>query len=151
MRTTPRAATGGGRRRRPAPATHHPRSDIDPGLLDCFRGLCHDLPGSVETLTFGHPTFQAGPRRTYAVLDDHERRGSLCLVVKLDPAQQAALVDDDRYFPSKFGARHGWTAVLVDGSTDWRRLVELVVSSFRRVAPVRLVAELDSGRGSSGR
>ena len=145
MRSPSRASTRQGERRPPAASRrHHPPARVEPSVLARFRSLCRGLPGSVETLTFGHPTFQAGPRHTFAVLDDHERPGLLCLVVKLDPALQAAVVDGDTCFPSKFGARHGWTAVRIDAATDWRRAGELVVMSFRRVAPARLVARIDA-------
>jgi predicted DNA-binding protein (MmcQ/YjbR family) len=102
-----------------------------------LRRICA-LPGVIETTTFGHPTFQAGPKRTFAVLDDHEQKDMLCLVFKADAAVQEGLVDNERFFLSKFGARHGWTAMKVDGRTSWRLAEELVVASYQRVAPRRL-------------
>ena len=53
-------------------------------------------------------------------------------------AVQEGLVDNERFFLSKFGARHGWTAMKVDGRTSWRLAEELVVASYQRVAPRRL-------------
>ncbi len=94
-------------------------------------------------MTFGHPTFQAGKKRTFVVLDDHERAGMLCLVFKADRAEQARLVDGERFFPCKFGAKHGWTSMRVDAQADWRQAKELVVESYRRVALKRMVAALD--------
>jgi NAD(P)-dependent dehydrogenase (short-subunit alcohol dehydrogenase family) len=100
-------------------------------------------PSVIETTTFGHPTFQAGKKRTFVVLDDHEQPEMLCLVFKADRAEQAALVDGVRFFASKFGAKHGWTAMRVDARTDWRRAKALVVASYRRVALKRMVVALD--------
>jgi predicted DNA-binding protein (MmcQ/YjbR family) len=121
------------------------RSAVGPLLraLDALRAICDGLPECIETKTFGHPTFQAGKKRTFVVLDDHEQPGLLCLVVKLDPAHQAKLVDGVRFFPSKFGAKHGWTSMRVDGRTSWRHAKELVLASYRQVAPKRLVAAFD--------
>ncbi|MGO8971171.1 MAG: MmcQ/YjbR family DNA-binding protein [Myxococcaceae bacterium] len=109
-----------------------------------LRALCRALPEALETKTFGHPTFQAGPRRTFVVLDDHEQPQMLCLVFKLARAEQRRLVDAKRFFLSKFGAKHGWTAMRVDARTDWPQVQQLVVASYRRVALKRMVAALDA-------
>lgn len=111
--------------------------------LETLRAICSVLPESVETMTFGHSTFQAGKKRTFVVLDDHEQPGMLCLVFKADRAEQTRLVDGERFFPCKFGAKHGWTSMRVDARTDWRQAKELVVASYRRVALKRMVAALD--------
>jgi|GEM_PF-719195 len=108
-----------------------------------LRRVCRTLPESLETRTFGHPTFQAGKGRTFAVLDDDERPGLLCLVVKLSADTQARLVDQQRFFPSKFGARHGWTAMRVDALSDWQHAGQLLLESYRQVALRRMVAALD--------
>ena len=117
------------------------------GALERLRRICRPLPGAIETTTFGHPTFQAGKKRTFVVLDDHEQPGTMCLVFKLGLDQQAGLVDDVRFFPSKFGAKHGWTAMRVDPKTDWKLASELVTASYRCVALKRMLAALDA-RGS---
>jgi predicted DNA-binding protein (MmcQ/YjbR family) len=110
--------------------------------LTRVRAICRALPEVIETTTFGHPTFQAGKTRTFAVLDDAERAGSLCLVVKLGLDEQEALVDDERVFRCKFGARHGWTSIKVDGKTNWRLARELIETSYRRVATKKMLAKL---------
>jgi predicted DNA-binding protein (MmcQ/YjbR family) len=113
-----------------------------PDALARLRAICRALPEVVETTTFGHPTFQAGKKRTFAVLDDAERKGILCLVVKLGLDEQEALVDDERFFRCKFGAKHGWTSIKVDAKTDWKLARELVVTSYRKVALKKMVALL---------
>lgn len=132
-------------------ATHHhphrtsPRNDAaQRDALGRLRAVCTALPECIETKTFGHPTFQAGAKRTFAVLDDAEQPGMLCLVFKADVAEQAALVDGDRFFLSKFGAKHGWTAMRVDAKTDWGQVADLVLSSYRRVALKRAIQALDN-------
>ncbi len=107
-----------------------------------LRAICSGLPECVETTTFGHPTFQAGKKRTFVVLDDHEQPKMLCLVFKADRAEQAELVDGVQFFLSKFGAKHGWTSMRVDARTDWRKAKGIVVASYRRVALKRMVALL---------
>ena len=112
-------------------------------MLKKLRAICSDLPEVLETTTHGHPTFQAGKKRTFAVLDDHEQKGMMCLVVKVTQKDQAELVDGQRFFPSKFGAKHGWTSMKVDDSSDWSLAKRLVTVSYRRVALKRMVAALD--------
>ncbi len=111
--------------------------------LTRLRRVCSLLPEAIETTTFGHPTFQAGKRRTFAVLDDHEQPDMLCLVFKAGPADQEDLVNNEDFFPSKFGAKHGWTAMRVHRRTDWQHAQELVVASYRLVALRRMVTALD--------
>jgi predicted DNA-binding protein (MmcQ/YjbR family) len=112
--------------------------------LERLRDICRFLPETVETTTFGHPTFQAGKRRTFAVLDDHEQPGMLCLVLKLEAPEQANLIEVEGFFLSKFGARHGWTAMRVDDDTDWSHAKRLVLASYRLVALKRMVTALDA-------
>src|SRR5579884_1620137 len=38
-------------------------------ILFKLREICLALPGASETVTFGHPTFQAGKMKTFAVLE----------------------------------------------------------------------------------
>ncbi|HEX9161418.1 MAG TPA: MmcQ/YjbR family DNA-binding protein [Thermoanaerobaculia bacterium] len=116
----------------------------EPDGLDELRAICTALPECVETTTFSHPTFQAGKKRTFAVLDDHEQPGMMCLVFKADRGLQSDLVDGKRFFASKFGAKHGWTAMRVDARTDWRRAKTLIIASYRLVALKRMIAALDA-------
>lgn len=109
-----------------------------------LRAICLALPEVIETTTFGHPTFQAGKKRTFVVLDDHERDGVLCIVFKAAPAEQKELVRDPRFSPSKFGAKHGWTSMAVDAALDWKHVEELVTQSYRRLALKRMLAALDA-------
>jgi hypothetical protein len=124
-----------------------PASVAEPGALGRLRDICRRLPETVETTTFGHPTFQAGRKRTFAVLDDHEQPGMLCLVVKLGADEQARLLEGEAFFPSKFGARHGFTAMRVDADTDWLCATQLVLTSYRLLALKRMLAALDAQTG----
>ena len=116
--------------------------------VERLREICLPLPGVIETTTFGHPTSQAGKKRTFAVLDDHEQEEMLCLVVKVDPQEQERLVDGKRFFQSKFGAKHGWTAMKIDSRTAWGVAKRLVIDSYRRVALKKMIAALDAAGGA---
>ena len=111
-----------------------------------LRAICAKLPGMIETTTFGHPTFQAGPKKTFVVLDDHERKDALCIVFKASPVEQRTLVERPGFYPSKFGAKHGWTATVVDAEMDWDEVAALVTASYRRFATKRMLAALQEDR-----
>src|SRR5260370_30378233 len=89
---------------------------IGPKALETLRAICGVLPESFETMTFGHPTFQAGKKRTFVVLDDHEQPGMLCLVFKADRAEQTRLLGGERFFPCKFCPKPRWASVPVHSS-----------------------------------
>jgi predicted DNA-binding protein (MmcQ/YjbR family) len=112
-------------------------------VLERLRAICRRLPEVIETTTFGHPTFQAGKKKTFVVLDDHERKGALCIVFKAPLDEQKKLTRNPRFFPSKFGAKHGWTSLEVDASLDWNQVEALVLGSYRLLANRRMLAALD--------
>jgi predicted DNA-binding protein (MmcQ/YjbR family) len=120
-----------------------PRVDLR-GPLTKLRKLVAPWPDVIEITTFGHPTFQAGAKKTFAVLDDHERVGLLCLVVKLPRADQARLLRQERFAPCKFGAKHGWTSMIVDEDTDWAQARELLLASYRLVVGKKRATEIAS-------
>ena len=67
-------------------------------------------------------------------------------VVRIDPAEQAALIEED---PSTFSApenaygRNGWTTVEL-ATVDPVQLRELITEAWRRLAPKKLLAALDT-------
>jgi predicted DNA-binding protein (MmcQ/YjbR family) len=117
-------------------------------VLPKLRSICLALPEARETTTFGHPTFQAG-KKTFAVLDEYA--GEPCLVVKLPLPRQQAVLKSPRYFPSPYGAKHGWVCLKTAGKIDLAEVRELCVESYREVALVRMLAALDDGAGPRGR
>lgn len=114
-------------------------------LLAHLRRVCLALSEARETTTFGHPTFQAG-KKTFAVLDHYA--GEPCLVVKLPlPLQQERLASP-RYFPSPYGAKHGWICLKTAGALALDEVSELCVASYREVALKRMLTALDGGDGA---
>src|SRR5258707_14983382 len=94
------------------------RAHGDRKALETLRVICSVLPESIETMTFGHPTVQAGKKRTFVAHDEHERPGMLYLMLKADRAEQARLVDGERFLPYRLGAKPGWTSMRVDAQAD---------------------------------
>jgi predicted DNA-binding protein (MmcQ/YjbR family) len=120
-------------------------------VLKRLRTICRRLPETIETTTFGHPTFQAGKKKTFVVLDDHERDGALCIVFKASLDEQKKLVGVAHFFPCKFGAKHGWTSLVVDAALDWKQVEALVIKSYRLLANRRMIAALEDASTRGGR
>ncbi len=101
------------------------------------------LPEAVEVEAWGRPTFRAAkPIFTYvgASMDR-----PLSIVVKTDPEEHRALVQDDRFYGVPYFDRNHWVGTDLDATgTDWQLLAELIETSYRQVALKRQLAALDS-------
>ena len=112
---------------------------IEERALKRLRAICANLPETVETLTFGHPTFQVRSR-TYSVLEEY--RGQLCICFKTSVSGQKRLVTQPRFFASPYIGRYGWVSMVVDGELNWTEVRELIHESYRQIAGKRLGARL---------
>ncbi len=109
-------------------------------ILKKLRTICLALPEARETVTFGHPTFQAG-KKTFAVLEEY--KGELCFVFKAELPTQQALIQSPRFFTAPYVGKHGWTSLRVGGRLDWGEIADLSKQSYRLVASKRMLAELE--------
>lgn len=109
-------------------------------ILKRLRTICLALPQARETVTFGHPTFQAGTK-TFGVLEEY--KGELCFVFKAELPVQQALIQSPRFFTAPYIGKKGWTSLRVGGRLDWGEIEDLATHSYRLVAAKRMLAELD--------
>jgi predicted DNA-binding protein (MmcQ/YjbR family) len=118
------------------------KSAAEARVLDRLRKLCTALPGVAETVDgHGHATFRVGTK-TLAMLGESERTPSLGL--KTDRQTQSELLKRKDFYATPYVGQHGW--VSTDGSEtdiDWDVVQLIIEATFRRVAPKRLVAQLD--------
>jgi predicted DNA-binding protein (MmcQ/YjbR family) len=112
----------------------------DDPALERLRGLCALLPETAEIDALGRPTFRAGARG-FASFEVVDGRPTVC--VKTTPEVQATLVARPGFTSEPDTGHHGWTLVVADDTVDWDEIDELVVASYRLVAPAELVAQLD--------
>ena len=106
-----------------------PRAEGGDPLLKKLRTVCLALPGSVETLTYGHPTFKANGK-AYAVLDNY--KGVRCVWFRCAKSNRAILLKDARFFPSPYDkAQQALCRAAQD--IDWRQLRDLIRASFESV------------------
>jgi predicted DNA-binding protein (MmcQ/YjbR family) len=121
----------------------HPRGydDADP-LLARVRELAARFPESAEIEAWGRPTFRAG-RKLFAVYGDHHHAHGL--VFKPDPDERPALLGDERFVVPPYFGPSGWLALdLAAAPPDWQEVLELLESSYRQVALVRMRRALDA-------
>src|ERR671916_192621 len=82
--------------------------------------------------------------RTFAYyLEDHHGDGRVAVCAKAPSGDQEALIttDPERFYLPAYLARYGWISLRLDLPTvDWYEVTELVVDSYRLVAPKRLAA-----------
>lgn len=134
---------------------HAKMYDDDDPCLARLRGLCLQFPGALEKEAFGRPTFRAG--KIFAYYDQgqtgHPRPASI-QVLPEDGEREALLSDSRFYLPAYLGAT-GWLGLdLSVAEPDWQEIAELLDSSYRRIAPAKLIAVLDrdgSPAGNAGR
>lgn len=110
--------------------------------LDRIRRIALALPEATEELTWDSVNFRVRGK-IFAFPGDG---GSL--TVKADREELPALLGDPRFVPAPYLARGGWVRLdLTSGVPDWTEVTELVHTSYRLIAPKRLVALVDRAAG----
>src|SRR4029077_6014813 len=98
-------------------------------ILVRLRKICLALPGSTETTTFGHPTFQVN-RNTFCVLEEY--KGELGICVKVELELQGIFLPDARFFRTPYIGKHGWVTLRVYAARlNWTEVKDLVRGSYR--------------------
>lgn len=107
------------------------------GILKKLRKASLALPGASETITFGHPTFQADGK-TFAVLETYKGELGICVKVGMD--LQGIFLNDPRFFRTPYIGKHGWVTLRVYAARlNWTEVAELVKGSYILVAPKQRV------------
>ena len=123
----------------------HPKVHIERHLLDTFREMCLNLPEAVEAEAFGAPTFQV--RRKNFAMTHRNPEDRPTIWVKGAAGRQEAMIGSfpDRYFRPPYLGKNGWIGCWLDDTAmpDWDEIEDLVVESYRLVAPKRLVKQMD--------
>ncbi|MDG2028636.1 MAG: MmcQ/YjbR family DNA-binding protein [Acidimicrobiales bacterium] len=115
-------------------------------VVDRLRAVCLAFPEAREKDTWGHPTFRIRSRifASLAIVEDPDWATIHALTVKAEPGEQESLVAEGHpFFLPRAAASKGWVGVLLDDTTDFVEIAELVEDSYRQLAPKGLVAQLD--------
>jgi predicted DNA-binding protein (MmcQ/YjbR family) len=125
------------------------KKGLDAVILLKLREICLALPEAVETVKWGHPTFEAG-KKIFAVLDYYH--GRTCIAFRTSMEEQKELCRDERFSPAPYAAKRGWVCLCADGPMNWSEVRDIILVSYRLAALKRMLRLLDaSGTTSSGR
>jgi hypothetical protein len=117
--------------------------------LSRIRSIALALPEVVEKPFGGHLTAPAFRIRDKFFVMCSEDATSIN--VKAPAGAQRILVNSDgeRFFVPKYVGPKGWVGVRLDlkQPPDWGEIEELICESYCLIAPKRLVAEWEKGRG----
>ena len=125
------------------------KKGLDAAILPKLREICLALPEVVETVKWGHPTFEAG-KQIFAVLDHYH--GRPCIAFRTSMEEQKKLCRDERFFSAPYAAARGWVCLCAEGPMNWSEVRDILLVSYRLAALKRMLKLLDaSGTTSSGR
>ena len=103
--------------------------------------ICHVLPEARYEIHARHATFLVRQTVFAYYLNDHHGDGIIGVVGKVLPGDNAALIaahPAKYYMPAYVGPR-GWVGLRLDvAGVDWNEVAELLVGSYKLVAPNRL-------------
>jgi predicted DNA-binding protein (MmcQ/YjbR family) len=107
-----------------------------------IRDICLQLPEAYEEETWGTATFRVR-KKIFAMAADHDGGRTVSMKALRDD-QQALLSQGDPFFYPAYVGPKGWIGVdLRSRSVDWTEIAELVLESYRLVAPKTLSVKLD--------
>jgi hypothetical protein len=118
-------------------------------LEERIRVICMGLPGVTEKLSHGAPAFFVGKQFLMLWPDGHHEHTFPHFWCAAAPGVQDELVttEPDRFFRPPYVGGRGWLGVRLDGEIDWEEIGVVCEEAFRSVAPKKLIASLDLGRG----
>lgn len=108
-------------------------------IIEKLRALCADLPGTVEQLAWGEPTWRV-KGKLYAQLDDHHHGSQHVAVwIPAEPGVQQALIDSDpaRFFRPPYVGHKGWVAIVLDTDPDWGMVSALLAQAHALIGAKR--------------
>ena len=107
--------------------------------MERVREICLALPEAVEKSFGGHtsPAFRVRDKMFVMVSEDRTS-----MTFKGAAGVQEALVAGDpvRFYVPRYVGSKGWVGARLDIAQDWDEIAELLVDSYRMVAPRRLAA-----------
>ncbi|WP_137123386.1 MmcQ/YjbR family DNA-binding protein [Segeticoccus rhizosphaerae] len=118
--------------------------------LERLRRLCLALPEVTERLSHGEPTWFVRDKKTFVMYADHHHDERLAFWAAAPEGAQQVLVTSgpEHFFRPPYVGGRGWVGVYLDVDVEWDHVERIVEDAYRRVAPKRLLAALDSA-GSS--
>ena len=114
-----------------------------PTPIERVRAICLALPEAVEKPFGGHtaPSFRVRDKLFVMTSED----GS-SLTMKADKGENTTLVEanPETFFLPKYVASKGWVGIRLGPRLDWAEVEELIIDSYRLIAPARLAKRIDA-------
>jgi hypothetical protein len=113
---------------------------VSNGPVERLRTICLALPGTIEKISHGEPTWHVGGKM-FAQLDDHHHgadRLAVWLAAGLGDQELLVRKDPARFFVPPYVGHRGWIGVRIDGRPNWRLVETLVRDAWVQVVPKRL-------------
>jgi YjbR len=126
-------------------------AEVPQDIIERVRALCLALPEVTVRVDYSLTETRSTAwsfdirRRSFCLLvatQDPAGQAVPLLVLRADPAERDALLAVGHpFFPTRAG--RGRIGVLLTGDPDWAEIGELVIESYRVLAPKKLTALLD--------
>jgi predicted DNA-binding protein (MmcQ/YjbR family) len=108
------------------------------------------LPGAYEDRPWGSVHCKVA-EKIFVGWGRHES-GEMGIGFKTDKSLQAMLVaSDPRFSIAKYVGKHGWVDMKIGKRPNWDEIEQFIVDSYRRIAPKKLVKQLDNAVGDTPR
>jgi hypothetical protein len=114
---------------------------VEDERLARLTAICAALPETVCIRLGRHARFLVREKTFAYYLDDHHGDGMVAVSCKVASGTHTMLVaaDPDRFYLPAYLGPKGWIGLRLDrGPIDWGEVADLVLESYRLVAPRRL-------------
>jgi predicted DNA-binding protein (MmcQ/YjbR family) len=111
------------------------------------RRICLSLPEAEEVETWGHPTFRVKGKVFAGMGNDDDPEVSVSFKAEPDERDVLLALGEPWFVPAYVG-RHGWLGARLVDDLEVAELDELLVTSWRLIAPKRLVKAYDETEGA---
>jgi|SRR5215469_6247346 len=122
------------------------KRDTDGEHLWRVRRICTALPGTIEKLSHGEPTFFVEKKVFVMFADNHHNDGHVAVWIAAQPGLQASLIKDapKTYFKPPYVGVRGWIGIELERIGD-EDLAAHIYEAWRLIAPKKTRASRASG------
>jgi hypothetical protein len=102
--------------------------------IERVRRICRAIPGTIEKISHGEPTFFT-PKRVFAMFaNNHHGDGRIAVWIPAGPGVQAGLIEEEpgTYFRPPYVGGSGWVGVDLPRVSD-EQLGALIREAFRMI------------------
>ena len=108
--------------------------------LDLLREIVFSLPDTEETLTWGKPHFRV-MGKIFCGYGEEKGKDSVGFKLEMDHAD-ALVANDPRFERAPYVGHKGWVSMDAAGIKDAGELRDLILESYRLIAPKKSLAKL---------